>query len=125
MRPIRIAALAAALVIALAACDSLTEAPDTELAPSAAAPVDVILSHGRALDARVGARELLLIDRDPWSLELRRYERGELRTVSVSNVRNRDVVTSVIVPLSFQLIDASPRPRLEIAHLTSDRHWLI
>jgi Uma2 family endonuclease len=92
--------------------------------------IEIVSPHDRtrekiAFYTRIGVRELLLIDRDPWSLELLRHERGELRTASLSDPRHGGVVSSGLVPLTFRLTADSPRPRLEIVHLTTGRHWLI
>jgi Uma2 family endonuclease len=89
-----------------------------------------ILSPGdRARDKRsfyaaVGVRELLIIDRDPWQLELYRLQNGQL--VEVGRVLPSGTpVASQVLPVTFGLIAAGPRPVVEIAHLTDGRRWEI
>jgi Uma2 family endonuclease len=73
--------------------------------------------------ASVGTRELLLIDRDPWRLELHRLADGELVLAGVSTVADPQSLTSEVIPFSFRLVDASPRPQIEITH-RDGRRWL-
>jgi Uma2 family endonuclease len=73
--------------------------------------------------ARVGTRELLLIDRDPWGLELHRLTEGEFALVGVSTVADPQLLTSEVIPFSFRLVAGSPRPQIEITH-RDGRRWL-
>ena len=68
--------------------------------------------------AQVGVRELLLIGRDPWALELFRLTGGRLEPV-------QGPVASTVVPLSFRLIPGQPRPRIEVTHHDGVQRWLI
>jgi len=72
--------------------------------------------------ARVDTRELLLIDRDPWRLELYRLTRNELVLVGASTVADPQSLTSEVIPFSFRLMDATPRPQIEITH-SDGRIW--
>jgi Uma2 family endonuclease len=73
--------------------------------------------------AKVGTRELLLIDRDPWRLKLHRLTEGEFALVGVSTVADPQLLTSEVIPFSFRLVDGSPRPQIEILH-RDGRRWL-
>jgi Uma2 family endonuclease len=75
--------------------------------------------------AGVGVRELLLVDRKPWRLELYRLRAGELELVGVSDADRSDVLASAVLPLSFRLLPGDPRPRIEVRKVDDDRRWLI
>jgi Uma2 family endonuclease len=57
--------------------------------------------------ARVGVRELLLIDRNPWSLELYRLQGQNLLSAGRSTTKQSAVLACEVLPLSFRL--QSPR----------------
>lgn len=73
----------------------------------------------------VGVRELLLIDCDPWRVELLRIDAGELRPAANSTPDNKLVLVSDVVPFTFQMQPGAPRPRIAVAHAGSDRRWLV
>lgn len=64
--------------------------------------------------AAIGVRELLIIDRKPWSVELYRPNSGQLELAGTSRLDSSEVVTSEVVPLTFQLISNNDRPRIEV-----------
>jgi Uma2 family endonuclease len=68
--------------------------------------------------AQIGVRELLLIGRDPWSLELFRIANGRLDPVA-------GPLASTVVPMSFRLIPGLPRPRIEVSHHDGVQRWLV
>jgi len=57
-----------------------------------------------AFYASVNVRELLIVERRPWSLELYRLAKGELARVCQSTQDNAATLTSEILPLSFRLV---------------------
>lgn len=73
---------------------------------------------------RVGVREMLIIDRDPWRLELYRLQDGRLELVGQSEVGRSDILRSSVLPLSFQLIAGQPRPRIDVRHNDGVQQWL-
>jgi len=75
--------------------------------------------------SRLGVRELLIVDRDPWMLELYRCDEGELRLAGQSTVEAPVLLTSASVPLTFQLAIGTPRPQIEVKQVGSDRRWLV
>jgi len=91
--------------------------------------VEVVSRYDRSrkkLDfyAKVGTRELLLVDRYPWALELYRLsEAGTLDLVGRSAVEQPDILTSVILPLTFRLQAAEKRPRIAISHTDGVQTW--
>lgn len=72
---------------------------------------------------RLCVRELLIIDRQPWRLELWRHESGVLAKVAECEPDSAESLHSQIVPLTFRLLAAEPRPQIEVAHPESGRRW--
>jgi Putative restriction endonuclease len=72
-----------------------------------------------------GVRELLIIDRDPWAIELYRLSEGALKPVGTVRVEQDAPLTSTVVPAAFRLVSGEPRPRIEVASTRDDRRWLI
>jgi hypothetical protein len=70
-------------------------------------------------------RELLLVDRDPWQLELYRLQRGQL--VLVANVSPGDGKSfeSEVLPVQFRLLPGTPRPTIDISSVDQQRSWTI
>ena len=71
----------------------------------------------------IGVVELLVIDRDPWSMELYRHENGHLTKIGQSTLAAADVLESRTVGLTFQLQPGEPRPQIQVAHPASKRQW--
>jgi len=74
---------------------------------------------------KVAARELLLVDRDPWSLELLRLHEGTLAQVGNSSFEKPNVLASDVVPLTFRLIAGNPRPQIEVTQADGGKQWLV
>ncbi len=75
--------------------------------------------------SQVGTRELLLVDREPWSLELYRHDGNRLVIVGTAMPDASDWLTSAVVPLKFRLVTGESRPEVEIVHSTSQKQWRI
>jgi Uma2 family endonuclease len=73
----------------------------------------------------LGVVELLVIDRNPWTLELYRHQDGQLTKVGQSTLAEPHVVASAVVPLSFQLVPGDPRPQVRVVPPESKRSWLV
>ncbi len=73
--------------------------------------------------AKVGVREILLVDRKPWTLELYRLQDGVLDLVGKSELTDPAVLVSQVVPLSFQLVAGEPRPTILMAHSDGVQRW--
>jgi len=73
----------------------------------------------------IGVVELLVIDRDPWTLELYRHQNGQLEKVGQSTLAAPEVLTSQTVGLSFQLLPGEPRPQIQVAHVATGQQWVI
>jgi hypothetical protein len=65
--------------------------------------------------ASVGTREVIVIDRDPWRLELYQLIRGKLR-LRTTTAPGGAALSSYVAPLSFQLVRGRPRPKVKITH---------
>jgi Uma2 family endonuclease len=78
-----------------------------------------------AFYAKVGVRELLLIDRKPWSLELYRSTGKSMELVGKSTPETSEILASQVLPMTFRLLPGKPRPRIELCRTGGDRHWQI
>ena len=75
--------------------------------------------------AAIGVRELLVIDRKPWLLELYRLDERELKLVGRSSLTDLALLTSNVVPTSFRLVPGDARPRIEVTHKDGVQRWLV
>lgn len=75
--------------------------------------------------AKVKAHEVMVIDRDPWAVELYRLKGKKLVLVGRSDLEESVVVASTVLPLSFKLIAGKPRPRIEVTHPKTKKTWLV
>jgi Uma2 family endonuclease len=92
--------------------------------------VEIISDHDRSREkfdfyAKVGVKELLLVDRDPWVLELYRLHDGDLNLVGKSDLANPDILNSQVIPLSFQLANGESRPTITILHSDGLQRWSV
>jgi Uma2 family endonuclease len=75
--------------------------------------------------AKIGVRELMIIDRQPWNLELYRLDGHELKLVGTSRVEEATLLTSDVIPVSFRLQPSDARPQIEITHRDGVQRWLV
>ena len=75
--------------------------------------------------ASINVRELLIIDRDPWSMEIYRLRDGELRRVDRVEVEDARSIGSEVVSLDFRFIPASPRPTILVEHRETAQRWSV
>jgi Uma2 family endonuclease len=73
--------------------------------------------------AKVKTREVLVIDRDPWAVELYRLKRGKLVLVGKSDLADPAVLASAALPLTFQLKAGKPRPTILVSHTANKQTW--
>jgi Uma2 family endonuclease len=71
--------------------------------------------------AAVGVRELLIIDRDPWALELYGLRGEQLVPLGVSRPEQPAELASAVVPLTFRLVPQEGRPKIEVVHVPTGR----
>ncbi len=74
---------------------------------------------------KIAVGELLLVDRSPWSLELFRYRNGTLATAGNCTLEQDTVLTSDVLPLTFRLVAADPRPQIEVTRTDGRKQWLV
>jgi Uma2 family endonuclease len=74
---------------------------------------------------RIGVVELLVIDREPWSLELYQRREGHLQLATQSTLEKNEVLKCSSFPLRFQLIPGDARLQIAVEQFLSNRKWLI
>jgi len=90
-----------------------------------------ILSRGdrarKKLDfyAQVGTRELILLDRGSWKVELYRLVDAKLALVGISTPEGSEVLTSAVLPITLRLLPGEGRPTLEVAAIDGGQAWRI
>jgi Uma2 family endonuclease len=73
--------------------------------------------------AKVNTREVLIVDRDPWKLELHQLQGGKLILMGTSEGANSAVLTSCVLPLTLQLQAGTSRPTILLTHTTTKQMW--
>ncbi|HUR54703.1 MAG TPA: Uma2 family endonuclease, partial [Gemmataceae bacterium] len=76
-----------------------------------------------AFYAQVNTRELMIVERNPWAVELYRLTNGALVSVGRSDLTSPAVLTSGVLPLSFQLRAGTPRPTILVTHTATGQAW--
>lgn len=76
-----------------------------------------------AFYAKVRAREVVLIDRDPWSMELFRWTEGVLKPVGLATVEGSERLGSEVLPIIFRLAEGEERPTIKVFHAADGRAW--
>lgn len=77
----------------------------------------------RKFYAKVGTKELLIIDRDPWKLELYQLRDGVLEPAGESDSARPAVLASTVLPLTFQLREGRDRPSILMTHTGTGQTW--
>jgi Uma2 family endonuclease len=91
--------------------------------------IEIVSPDDRSRDklafyAKVGTREVLVVDREPWQLELYQARRGHLKLVGAIRPSDGKSLTSVIGPLAFQLVRSRPRPKVKITNTETGQEWV-
>ncbi len=92
--------------------------------------VEILSPNDRAREkldfyARLGVRELLVVDRDPWTLELYRADAGSLRIVGRSTIDHPVELASTVLPITLRLHSGPDRPLIEITTIDRRQSWMI
>lgn len=92
--------------------------------------VEVVSKNDRTRDKlefyeKVGIRELLIVDRHPWELDLLRLHEGKLKSVGTFTVKNGNTLTSNVIPFTFRLEPGNPRPAIVVGHTESEQTWRV
>jgi Uma2 family endonuclease len=91
--------------------------------------IEIVSPDDRSRDkldfyAHVGTREVLVVDRHPWQLELYQLRRGRMRLKRTINPGDSEVLASSVVPMAFQLVRGRPRPKVKITHAGTGQEWM-
>ena len=73
----------------------------------------------------VGTRELLIIDRDPWQLELFRLKGKKLVSAGECALDAAQPLASTVLPFTFRLVAGEERPQIEVTHTKDNQSWLV
>ena len=73
--------------------------------------------------ATVGTREVLIVDRKPWALELYQLRGGGYVLAGRSDEATPATFASTVLPLTFRLRPATPRPVIEMTHTRTGQVW--
>ena len=79
----------------------------------------------RRFYASVGVRELLIVGRYPWELELYRLLDGSLDLVGKSTLDDNESIASAILPIRMRIVPDQPRPMIEITDTLQARCWTV
>jgi len=74
---------------------------------------------------RIGVKELLVVDRQPWRLGLYRGREGRMEEAGQSLPDQGETLASEAVGLQFRLVAGDPRPQIEVTDRATGRVWLI
>ena len=91
--------------------------------------VEVVSRHDRSREkfdfyAKVNTRELLIVDRYPWALELYRLNASQAYDmVGRSALEQPEILESQVLPLSFQLGPGKERPAILVKHADGVQAW--
>jgi len=92
--------------------------------------IEVISPDDRTLEKlpfyeTVRTRELLLVHRQPWCLELFGLQGDRLVVRGQSTTGNEATIVSDVLPFSFRLAPGQDRPKIEVIHTDGDSRWLV
>ena len=73
----------------------------------------------------IGVHELLIVNRETWTLELYQRQNDQLQKTAESRLPDAAILASRKVPLTFRLLSGEKRPGIEVAHTASDQKWLL
>jgi Uma2 family endonuclease len=74
---------------------------------------------------KIGTRELLVVDRDPWGLELYRPQGKKMVCVSQIAPDDDALIQSEVIPLEFRLASGQKRPTILVTTTDGQRSWTI
>ncbi len=75
--------------------------------------------------AKIGTREVLIIDRAPWSLELFALQDGSFVSAGASSLPTSNWLMSAVIPFDFRIVADSPRPAIEVRYTKSGESWRV
>ncbi len=92
--------------------------------------VEVVSPDDRTLEklpfyAAVHVREVLVVHRQPWRLELLALRDDRLDVHENTTEPAGKAIVSGVLPFSFRLVAGQVRPQIEVIHLDGHRQWLV
>ena len=75
--------------------------------------------------ASIRTRELMIVDRDPWALELYRLQGDTFVLIGTSDLAQPTLLASAALPMSFRLVPGAKRPRIEVDHADGVQRWFV
>lgn len=73
--------------------------------------------------AKVNTRELLIVDRYPWAVELYGLAAGKMELVGTATEANGAVLASAVLPFTIQVKAGAKRPTIYLAHTATGQTW--
>jgi hypothetical protein len=73
--------------------------------------------------AAVGCRELLVVYRHPWAIELFRFDAGGHTSPGRVTAADTTELASTVLPLTFRLRPGKPRPVIVMTHSATGQTW--
>jgi Uma2 family endonuclease len=91
--------------------------------------LEVVSPEDRSRDkldfyASIGTREVLVVDRDPWQMELYQLADGRMRLAGTSWPDGGHPLRSSVGPVTFQLVPGDPRPKVKVVHTETGQEWV-
>ena len=74
---------------------------------------------------KIGVEELLIVNRENWTLELYQRQENGLQKTAESRSAEGAKLVSRKVPLCFRLLPGEKRPAIEVALTAGDKKWLL
>ncbi len=71
----------------------------------------------------IGVVELLVVERDPWRIELYRHDGKKLVPAGSSSTDQAEAMRSMKLPFTFQLLPGKERPHIRVTHVGTGRSW--
>jgi Uma2 family endonuclease len=72
---------------------------------------------------QIGVEELLIVNRETWTLELYQRQDDQLQKTAESRLPESTILTSRKVPLTFRLLPGEKRPAIEVTSPADNRKW--
>jgi len=74
---------------------------------------------------QIGVHEVLMVNRETWTLELYQRQNDQLQKTAESRLPDAAILASRKVPLTFQLLPGEKRPAIEVTHTAGNQKWLL
>lgn len=75
--------------------------------------------------ASVNTREVLIVDRDPWTLEVYQLQAGKMILAGKSAAPGCRAIASAVLPLTLELQAGSPRAKIVVTHAQTGQSWKV